>query len=157
MHRFHWPSIVRASIVTSLVVLPACSPAAEGVDAPTMDSADLDAPLDAPALDVSSLDAPSVVDAPSMVDAPALDAPPTTDTPVVDAQPSLDPNCDPDDVLCDAIPPACDEGEVPTVEGSCWGECIPANECQCETFDDCPEVTGYSEVCYSAGHCGPAL
>lgn len=147
MRHFSW-----ASLVTSLVVLPACSPAAEGIDAPTSDSGDLDAPLDVPALDGSALDAPGASDV------PASDVPPAGDVQSADVpEAPLEPNCDPSDVVCDGLPPACAEGEAPTVESGCWGECIRAMDCACRTFDDCPPITGWSEVCYTAGHCGPAL
>ena len=40
-------------------------------------------------------------------------------------------NCDHTQVACRALPPECDEGEVPSVEGTCWTfECVPAESCQ---------------------------
>ncbi|MFO0709092.1 MAG: Kazal-type serine protease inhibitor family protein [Sandaracinus sp.] len=66
--------------------------------------------------------------------------------------------CDPDLVTCDGMPPRCAVGTAASVEGGCWtGDCVPIAECTCTTFDDCPMITGTSEVCYTAGHCGPAL
>ncbi|MBI5502759.1 MAG: hypothetical protein HY907_21115 [Deltaproteobacteria bacterium] len=38
-------------------------------------------------------------------------------------------NCDDSTVVCLTPPPACPEGEVPSVSGSCWGACVPATEC----------------------------
>lgn len=66
-------------------------------------------------------------------------------------------SCDARRVLCDAFPPRCRLGTVPSVVGSCWGECVPASSCTCSTSEDCPNVPGYSEVCYRSGFCGPAL
>jgi hypothetical protein len=67
-------------------------------------------------------------------------------------------SCDPDLVACDGIPPRCTMGNVPSVSAGCWtGDCVPIDTCACSTFEDCPMITGVSEVCYTAGHCGPAL
>lgn len=38
-------------------------------------------------------------------------------------------SCDPEGITCDAAVPACGEGEVPMVEGACWGGCLAATEC----------------------------
>jgi len=145
-HRFHFWALL-ASIITGC----SCSPD-EGTDASLLDASVIDTSVaDARTDDAPWLDAPPTEDVPSL-DAPLADAPnPDAPTSV------LDPNCDPDDVQCESLPPTCDEGEAPSVSGDCWGECIPANECRCRTLDDCPAITGYSEVCYTAGHCGPAL
>ena len=40
--------------------------------------------------------------------------------------------CNPSGVLCDAPPPQCPPGEVPSVEGSCWGACVPILSCATE-------------------------
>src|SRR5262245_58458874 len=46
--------------------------------------------------------------------------------------------CNPSGVLCDALPPACVPGEVPAVQGSCWGDCVPILECATEpNCDNC--------------------
>jgi hypothetical protein len=114
--------------------------------------------LDTPGIDTPVLDTPGMHTRDDVASADVASADvPTADVPGLDVPSALEPNCDLDDVLCESLPPACDEGETPTVVGICWGECIPADECRCRTFDDCPSITGYSEVCYSAGHCGPAL
>ncbi|MFN7700693.1 MAG: Kazal-type serine protease inhibitor domain-containing protein [Deltaproteobacteria bacterium] len=66
--------------------------------------------------------------------------------------------CDPDRVACDAAPPRCEGGTVPSVAGGCWtGECVTIDMCTCATFDDCPMVPGLSELCYPSGRCGPLL
>jgi len=67
-------------------------------------------------------------------------------------------SCDARRVLCDALPPTCGTGEAPSVSGACWGPCIPATECTCNTPEECPDVRGYSETCYPGrGMCGPVL
>lgn len=67
-------------------------------------------------------------------------------------------HCDPDNVTCLTRPPRCLEGMVAAVDGNCWrGDCVPATSCTCTTFDDCPELRGYSEVCTRRGFCGPLL
>lgn len=66
-------------------------------------------------------------------------------------------SCDGRRVACDALPPRCLRGQAPSVVGSCWGPCVQANTCTCSTTDECPSITGYSEVCYRSGFCGPAL
>ena len=67
-------------------------------------------------------------------------------------------SCDPDLVTCDGIAPRCARGSVPSVAAGCWtGDCVAIEMCACTTFDDCPMISGVSEVCYTAGHCGVAL
>lgn len=119
-----------------------------------------DAPTgtDAPANDAAPTDAPSSEDTPTPGDAPAADAPVTADAPEpVDAPPTSG-SCDARRVLCDALPPICSEGEAPSVVGACWGPCIPATSCTCSTPEECPDIRGYSETCYTGrGFCGPFL
>lgn len=44
--------------------------------------------------------------------------------------------CDPLKVSCDAKPPACPMGQLPTVKDKCWsGQCVPATSCDIVT--DC--------------------
>ncbi|MGB1698359.1 MAG: hypothetical protein ACPHRO_00300 [Nannocystaceae bacterium] len=53
--------------------------------------------------------------------------------------------CDPLEVVCDALPPDCDEGTLPGVESGCWsGLCIPVK--LCDVVPSCSRC-GYSEVC----------
>ena len=66
-------------------------------------------------------------------------------------------SCDARRVVCDARPPLCLRGQAPSVVDGCWGPCVQANTCTCSTTEECPSVTGYSEVCYRSGLCGPAL
>lgn len=66
--------------------------------------------------------------------------------------------CDPDLVTCDGLPPRCASGTTASVEGGCWtGDCVAIMECTCETTEDCPDIRGESEVCYTRGVCGPLL
>lgn len=46
--------------------------------------------------------------------------------------------CNPSGVLCDAPTPFCPPGEVASVEGSCWGDCVPILSCATEpSCDNC--------------------
>ncbi|HEY8379218.1 MAG TPA: hypothetical protein VIK91_22145 [Nannocystis sp.] len=39
-------------------------------------------------------------------------------------------NCNPAQVLCDALPPNCPPGQLPSVSGACWsGQCAPVEAC----------------------------
>ena len=67
------------------------------------------------------------------------------------------PSCDARRVACDARPPVCRIDQAPSVVGPCWGPCVAANTCTCTTTEECPSITGFSEVCYRSGLCGPAL
>jgi hypothetical protein len=63
-------------------------------------------------------------------------------------------DCDLDKVACEAAEPACPEGEVPSVNGICYGPCVAVEACACKGPDDCPLPEQYT--CHlSAGHCGP--
>lgn len=67
-------------------------------------------------------------------------------------------SCDARRVLCESLPPSCEAGEAPSVEGSCWGPCIAATRCICTTAEECPDVRGFSETCHTGrGFCGPFL
>ncbi|AKF05681.1 hypothetical protein [Sandaracinus amylolyticus] len=56
--------------------------------------------------------------------------------------------CDPSLVACDALPGPCPEGQVRSVSGVCWGECVEADRCR---PSDCRRAgceSGYScEAC----------
>ena len=66
-------------------------------------------------------------------------------------------SCDARRVACAAPRPRCLIGQAPSVVGSCWGPCVDASTCTCSTTEECPAITGFSEVCYRSGFCGPAL
>lgn len=63
-------------------------------------------------------------------------------------------SCDPRAVLCRRAPPKCAGGQVPSVVGSCFGDCVPVEQCQCSDAPECPQPDVYT--CHrSAKHCGP--
>lgn len=64
-------------------------------------------------------------------------------------------SCDRRNALCPALPPDCPTGQVPSVEGGCWGECVDIGACTCETSEECADPLIY--VCYRSGRCGPPL
>lgn len=65
-------------------------------------------------------------------------------------------SCDPRRVLCRAAPPSCPQGQVPSIDGSCWGACVPIESCGCTVADDCPDPSQYT--CHlSARACGPFI
>jgi hypothetical protein len=51
-------------------------------------------------------------------------------------------DCDVRDVACDALPPRCPAGQVPSQRGLCWGPCVPVSSCEeirCMIDRDCPD------------------
>jgi hypothetical protein len=63
-------------------------------------------------------------------------------------------DCDPRKILCKRVAPECPEGQVPSVSGSCYGDCVPLESCPCSGPEQCPNPdTGTCHM--SAGHCGP--
>jgi len=65
-------------------------------------------------------------------------------------------SCDPRSVLCKRATPKCPEGTVPSVVGSCYGDCVPIEQCACTEADACPLRDFYT--CHmSAKHCTPYL
>ena len=65
-------------------------------------------------------------------------------------------SCDPRAVLCKKGTPKCKEGSVPSVVGSCYGDCVPVEQCACDSADACPQRDFYT--CHmSAHHCTPYL
>lgn len=62
--------------------------------------------------------------------------------------------CDPRLIVCKRVAPSCAQGEVPSVEGSCYGPCVPIERCGCDEPADCPDNATYT--CWNFGaHCGP--
>jgi hypothetical protein len=53
-------------------------------------------------------------------------------------------SCDPRKALCRALPPNCPTGQVPSVDGSCWGDCVPIATCTCTAAEDCPDPNQYT-------------
>jgi hypothetical protein len=46
--------------------------------------------------------------------------------------------CDGYDATCDTPPPLCPEGQLPSIAGDCWGDCVPLETCRCEYNWECP-------------------
>lgn len=63
-------------------------------------------------------------------------------------------SCDPKQLRCRRAAPVCPEGEVPSVSGTCYGACVPLEQCACSQADDCPNPDSYTCHLY-ARHCGP--
>jgi hypothetical protein len=62
-------------------------------------------------------------------------------------------DCDPRKVLCKAAQPLCPENQVPSVNGSCYGPCVPLESCACSAAEECPFNDRYT--CWQRKHCGP--
>lgn len=61
--------------------------------------------------------------------------------------------CNPNRVACDLVEPRCPEGQTASVNGACWGPCVPACQCAaiaCMTVTQCPST--FSCI---AGSCRP--
>lgn len=64
-------------------------------------------------------------------------------------------DCDPKKILCKRLAPECGVGEVPSVESSCYGECVKVERCGCSAGVECPQPEQYT--CMVEHHCGPFL
>lgn len=53
-------------------------------------------------------------------------------------------SCDPRKALCRSLPPTCAAGQVPSIDGSCWGPCVPIATCTCTSAADCPDANQYT-------------
>jgi hypothetical protein len=53
-------------------------------------------------------------------------------------------DCDARKVLCKSLPPMCPTGRVSSVFGTCWGPCVPIDQCACAGPMDCPEPNKYT-------------
>lgn len=62
-------------------------------------------------------------------------------------------DCDPKKILCKRVAPQCEAGEVPSVEGSCYGDCVKVEHCACSAAEQCPQPNEYT--CWAKQHCGP--
>ena len=62
-------------------------------------------------------------------------------------------DCDPKKVLCKRAAPDCADGEVPSVEDNCYGDCVKVAQCACSAADQCPDANQYT--CWAQQHCGP--
>ena len=62
-------------------------------------------------------------------------------------------NCDLTQITCKVPEPVCGPGQVPSVKGSCYGPCVPAQQCSHATAcSSCPANT----VCVANAGPGPA-
>jgi hypothetical protein len=62
-------------------------------------------------------------------------------------------DCDPKKILCKSLARECSVGEVPSVDGLCYGECVKISRCRCAAAGECPEPDQYT--CWAKQHCGP--
>lgn len=62
-------------------------------------------------------------------------------------------DCDERKVTCRRARPTCGTFEVPTVDGSCYGECVKIERCACSGPEECPDSNQFT--CWSKTHCGP--
>ena len=63
-------------------------------------------------------------------------------------------DCDPRKITCKRATPVCGAMEVPSVEGSCYGECVKIERCACDAPAACPNPNEFT--CWNnAQHCGP--
>jgi len=68
----------------------------------------------------------------------------------------FDVTCDRAQVTCEAPTPTCPSSQVPSVSGSCWGPCVPAQDCQAVTnCDDCAagQICVRDELQIRSTHC----
>lgn len=65
-------------------------------------------------------------------------------------------DCDPRKLRCRRAAPKCAEGQVPSVAGSCFGECVPIEACRCAGPEECPLHEQYTCL-LSRQHCTPYL
>jgi hypothetical protein len=47
-------------------------------------------------------------------------------------------SCDENKVLCKIARPDCPANQVPSVDGNCYGPCVPYGMCACTGPSDCP-------------------
>jgi len=62
-------------------------------------------------------------------------------------------DCDPKKIFCKRAAPVCAAGQVPSVDGTCYGDCVKVDECACNAADQCPQPEEYT--CWAKQHCGP--
>jgi hypothetical protein len=63
-------------------------------------------------------------------------------------------SCDTSKILCKRSAPACPTGQVPSVEGTCYGQCVKIESCTCTGPADCPDPDHFT--CHNnTKRCGP--
>lgn len=93
---------------------------------------------------------------PAAAELPATEPPATA--PAGDAGAKADPagplaDCDQSKIRCRRMPPQCPEGQVASVSGSCFGECVAVERCACSASIACPQPEKHA--CWYNQHCGP--
>ena len=53
-------------------------------------------------------------------------------------------NCDPRDVVCRRVEPACEYGFVPRIVDRCFGDCVAIDTCTCDGPEACPQSESYT-------------
>ncbi len=53
-------------------------------------------------------------------------------------------SCDSRNIRCRVAQPVCEEGEVPSVVGTCYGPCVKIDACACASAEQCPEPNRYT-------------
>ena len=61
-------------------------------------------------------------------------------------------NCDRREIRCRIPDPVCPAGQVGSIEGTCWGPCVPLTDCRCSEGPECP---GEATCDASAMRCAP--
>lgn len=62
-------------------------------------------------------------------------------------------DCDLRTIICKSAQPVCPDNQVPSVNGVCFGPCVPIESCACSVAADCPFNDRYT--CWQQTHCGP--
>ncbi|HWA71839.1 MAG TPA: hypothetical protein VG937_05890 [Polyangiaceae bacterium] len=62
-------------------------------------------------------------------------------------------DCDVRKVVCRIATPTCSAGQVPSVNGTCYGPCVQIDSCACSSAAECPNNDEYT--CWGGKHCGP--
>lgn len=62
-------------------------------------------------------------------------------------------DCDARKIACKRAAPVCGTFQVPSVEGSCYGDCVKIERCACSAAEQCPDNAQYT--CWAKAHCGP--
>jgi hypothetical protein len=73
---------------------------------------------------------------------------------VADAADGGSVDCDQRKIMCRVKIPPCPDMQVPSIDGTCYGACVPIESCACDEAAACPDASQYT--CHmSAGRCGP--
>jgi hypothetical protein len=61
-------------------------------------------------------------------------------------------SCDPRMLRCRRAAPTCREGTVPEIIDGCYGECVPIDQCVCDSPEACPNPNEFTCI-NSTGRC----